>query len=79
MDEPGATSSMAVKNLRYRHGHSGPEGRGEEARRNSLTWPEELKLKKDGRRGELTRSSPPTVRKQCKRKQNKVITYSNPT
>ena len=71
MYEPGAMSSMAKKNRCYRHGHSGSEEIGEEASRNSLMWPEELKLKKDGRRGELTGSSPPTVRKQCKIKQIK--------
>ena len=73
MDEPGTTSPMAVKKQCNRHGHSGPEGRGEEARRIGLMRPKELKLKKDGRRGELTRVSPPTVIKEITIKENDVL------
>ena len=52
MCEPGSTSFKAVKTRCYRHGHSGPEGIVEEARRSGLIRLEELKLKHDGRRGE---------------------------
>ena len=62
MCEPGATSSKAANSQCYRHGLSGPEGIVEEARRSGLMRLEELKLKKDGRRGELTSSPPPAVK-----------------
>ena len=46
-------SYKAWMNLCYRHGHIGPEGIVEEARRSGLRRREEQKLKQDGREGNL--------------------------
>ena len=51
MCEPGATSIEVVKIRCYRHGHSGPEGIVDEARRSSPMWKEELEPKHNGRMG----------------------------
>ena len=71
MCEPEPTSSKALKIWCYHHGHSGPEGIVEEARRSGLMWLEELKLKHDGRRG-VTYQEPSSCKTESINKENRL-------